>query len=157
MCRLTKTKCKSSVSSSSSPPSSSSSSSSSPLLWLSLRWRTNHFLGTAFVAALLLSAGGSFSAGWCCRCQALDNGLARVPPMGWNAWNAFGCHNTTQDIMVQAADQIVHLGLRESGYQYVNLDDCWSARQQQQPRPANDSNNDNDNDNDNDKLIGDPT
>ncbi|KAL7577933.1 hypothetical protein ACA910_007564 [Epithemia clementina (nom. ined.)] len=111
-----------------------------------MRWWTNNFLGAAFVVTLLLSTC-SFSAGWCC--QALDNGLARVPPLGWNAWNAFGCHNVTQDIMVQAADQIVHLGLWELGYQYVNLDDCWSARQRQ--RPANDK------DDDNDKLIGDPT
>ena len=22
---------------------------------------------------------------------ALDNGLARTPPMGWNSWNKFGC------------------------------------------------------------------
>ena len=24
---------------------------------------------------------------------ALDNGLARTPPMGWNSWNWFGCRN----------------------------------------------------------------
>jgi hypothetical protein len=22
---------------------------------------------------------------------ALENGLARTPPMGWNSWNKFGC------------------------------------------------------------------
>src|SRR5690349_9497646 len=24
--------------------------------------------------------------------QALDNGVARTPPMGWNTWNTFGCN-----------------------------------------------------------------
>ena len=24
--------------------------------------------------------------------RALDNGLARTPPMGWNSWNKFGCN-----------------------------------------------------------------
>ena len=23
---------------------------------------------------------------------ALDNGLAKTPPMGWNSWNKFGCN-----------------------------------------------------------------
>src|SRR6185369_6618421 len=24
--------------------------------------------------------------------EALDNGVARTPPMGWNSWNTFGCN-----------------------------------------------------------------
>ncbi len=24
--------------------------------------------------------------------QALDNGLARTPQMGWNDWNSYGCN-----------------------------------------------------------------
>jgi alpha-galactosidase len=24
--------------------------------------------------------------------SALDNGLGRTPPMGWNSWNHFGCN-----------------------------------------------------------------
>jgi alpha-galactosidase len=30
--------------------------------------------------------------------NALDNGLGRVPPMGWNPWNKFGC-NITEDLI----------------------------------------------------------
>jgi alpha-galactosidase len=61
--------------------------------------------------------------------QALENGLARTPPMGWNDWNAFGC-NVTEQLVKQTADYLVSSGLKDAGYQYVNIDDCWmtSAR-----------------------------
>ncbi|HEV2783721.1 MAG TPA: NPCBM/NEW2 domain-containing protein [Actinophytocola sp.] len=59
--------------------------------------------------------------------SAWENGLARTPPMGWNQWNAFGCN--VNDALVRAtADAFVSTGLREAGYQYVNIDDCWMAR-----------------------------
>jgi len=35
--------------------------------------------------------------------RALDNGLARTPPMGWNSWNKFAC-NVSEDQIKQAAD-----------------------------------------------------
>src|SRR6185295_7419947 len=58
---------------------------------------------------------------------AWDNGVARTPPMGWNQWNTFGC--TISDALVrQTADRIVSTGLRDAGYNYVNIDDCWMAR-----------------------------
>ncbi|WP_254550890.1 hypothetical protein [Catellatospora tritici] len=48
------------------------------------RWR----LGAALVAALLAAV----AVGWqATAVQALDNGVARTPPMGWNSWNTFGC------------------------------------------------------------------
>ncbi len=28
----------------------------------------------------------------CSSLFALDNGLARTPPMGWNSWNKFACN-----------------------------------------------------------------
>jgi alpha-galactosidase len=58
---------------------------------------------------------------------AWDDGLARTPPMGWNQWNAFGC-NVTDALVRATADRIVSAGLRESGYTYVNIDDCWMTR-----------------------------
>ncbi len=54
----------------------------------------------------------------------LDNGLGRTPPMGFNTWNHFDC-DINETVMRQAADSIVRLGLREAGYIYVNIDDCW--------------------------------
>src|SRR4051812_38481083 len=56
--------------------------------------------------------------------QALENGVARTPPMGWNTWNSFGC-NISESLIHQAADAIVSSGMRDAGYQYVVVDDCW--------------------------------
>jgi alpha-galactosidase len=51
-------------------------------------------------------------------------GLAETPPMGWNSWNHFGC-NIDERLIRETADAIVASGLRDAGYEYVNLDDCW--------------------------------
>src|SRR5581483_7505410 len=59
---------------------------------------------------------------------ALDNGLARTPPMGFNDWNAFHC-SVNETLMKQIADTIVSTGLRDAGYVYVNVDDCWALPQ----------------------------
>jgi hypothetical protein len=45
-------------------------------------------------------------AGFLCGTTALDNGLARTPPMGWRSWNAYGSH-INQDLMDNAADMLV--------------------------------------------------
>jgi alpha-galactosidase len=57
---------------------------------------------------------------------ALDNGLARTPPMGWNSWNKFGC-NVSDTLIRGVADAMSANGMRESGYQYVTIDDCWQV------------------------------
>jgi len=58
--------------------------------------------------------------------RALDNGLARTPPMGWNSWNKFAC-NVSEDLIRQAADAMVSSGMRDAGYQYIVIDDCWQV------------------------------
>ncbi|MFJ6793711.1 glycoside hydrolase family 27 protein [Streptomyces sp. NPDC091268] len=58
------------------------------------------------------------------RAQALDNGAARTPPMGWNTWNTFGC-DINETLIRQSADALVSSGMRDLGYQYVVVDDCW--------------------------------
>ncbi len=55
---------------------------------------------------------------------ALDNGVARTPPMGWDDWNSFGC-NVSEALIHQTADAIVASGMGALGYQYVVVDDCW--------------------------------
>jgi alpha-galactosidase len=55
---------------------------------------------------------------------ALDNGLAKTPPMGWNSWNRFHC-NINETLIKQTVDLLVSTGLAAKGYKYVNLDDCW--------------------------------
>lgn len=54
--------------------------------------------------------------------------LAQTPPMGWNSWNTFG-NNISEDLIKQIADVIVNLGLKDCGYEYVVIDDCWSEKQ----------------------------
>jgi alpha-galactosidase len=56
--------------------------------------------------------------------QALENGVARTPPMGWNSWNTFGC-NINETLIRQMADAIVSSGMSDLGYKYVVVDDCW--------------------------------
>lgn len=54
--------------------------------------------------------------------RSLDNGLGRTPPMGWNSWNHFHC-GIHEDLIQDMADALVSTGLRDLGYQYLNLDD----------------------------------
>ncbi|MEV4314431.1 NPCBM/NEW2 domain-containing protein [Actinocrispum sp. NPDC049592] len=58
--------------------------------------------------------------------QALADGLALTPPMGFNNWNATGCAIDEQ-LIKDTADIFVDRGLKAAGYQYVNIDDCWAA------------------------------
>lgn len=69
---------------------------------------------------------------------ALNNGLGRTPAMGYNTWNAFHeksawirCnsveqhrifHPVDEELMVQQAQRMVDLGLRDAGYMYFNVD-----------------------------------
>ncbi|MBE6597809.1 MAG: glycoside hydrolase family 27 protein [Ruminococcaceae bacterium] len=53
--------------------------------------------------------------------------LVQTPPMGWNSWNTFG-ENINEQVVRDTADAIVNLGLRDAGYEYVVIDDCWSMR-----------------------------
>jgi alpha-galactosidase len=57
---------------------------------------------------------------------ALDNGVARTPPMGWNSWNKFQC-DVSETLIKQIADALVTTGLRDAGYVYLNVDDCWQG------------------------------
>ncbi|MBX6379158.1 MAG: glycoside hydrolase family 27 protein [Thermoflavifilum aggregans] len=52
------------------------------------------------------------------------NGLAPTPPMGWNSWNHFGC-NIDENIIKEMADAMVSSGMKDAGYEYINIDDCW--------------------------------
>jgi alpha-galactosidase len=52
--------------------------------------------------------------------------LALTPPMGWNSWNKFGC-NVDEQLIRETADAIVTQGMRDVGYLYVVIDDCWQG------------------------------
>jgi len=53
--------------------------------------------------------------------------LALTPPMGWNSWNKFQC-NVSEILIKEAADEMVSTGMRDAGYQYIVIDDCWQIK-----------------------------
>ncbi|MGW2742213.1 NPCBM/NEW2 domain-containing protein [Streptomyces sp. NPDC001450] len=58
---------------------------------------------------------------------SLADGLALTPPMGFNNWNSTHCRADFNEAMVKGiADLFVDKGLKDAGYRYVNLDDCWA-------------------------------
>ena len=57
---------------------------------------------------------------------AQEKPLAPTPPMGWNSWNKFGCH-VSEDLIRQMADAMVKSGMKDAGYQYIVIDDCWQV------------------------------
>src|SRR5512145_829800 len=52
--------------------------------------------------------------------------LAQTPPMGWNSWNKFAC-DINEQLIRQTADAIVANGMKDAGYIYLNIDDCWQG------------------------------
>ncbi|QIX60131.1 glycoside hydrolase family 27 protein [Hymenobacter sp. BT18] len=58
-------------------------------------------------------------------------GLALTPPMGWNSWNKFAC-NVDEKLIREVADAMVASGMRDAGYTYVNIDDCWHGERDAQ-------------------------
>jgi alpha-galactosidase len=53
--------------------------------------------------------------------------LASTPPMGWNSWNMFG-HNISESAIRETADALSSSGLKDCGYNYIVIDDCWSVK-----------------------------
>ncbi len=51
--------------------------------------------------------------------------LASTPPMGWNSWNNFECDRVNENVIREIADAMVSSGMKEAGYKYINIDDCW--------------------------------
>jgi alpha-galactosidase len=58
-----------------------------------------------------------------CSAQKYPN-LAPTPPMGWNSWNYYNC-NINEDKVKRMADAMASNGMKEAGYQYIVIDDCW--------------------------------
>lgn len=66
-----------------------------------------------------------------------DNGLGRTPPMGWNSWctgtllepsvcNLVGNDPCSEGEVKAIADSLVANGMDKLGYEFLELDDCWS-------------------------------
>jgi alpha-galactosidase len=82
----------------------------------------NHF--TKLIFALALFAGLAADA------QKFP-GLALTPPMGWNSWNKFQ-GNISEQLIRETADAMATNGMKDAGYEYVNIDDCWHGERDAQ-------------------------
>jgi len=52
---------------------------------------------------------------------------APLPQMGFNNWNSTHCRDEFDEAMIRGvADKFISLGLKDAGYTYVNVDDCWA-------------------------------
>lgn len=60
------------------------------------------------------------------RIVADNAALARTPPMGWNSWNVWGPAVDAEKVL-QAAEWLDRSGLAAHGFQYIVIDDAWSA------------------------------
>jgi alpha-galactosidase len=64
-----------------------------------------------------------------------------LPQMGFNNWNSTHCRDEFNEAMIRGiADKFISLGLKDAGYKYVNIDDCWANWQRDkngklQPNP----------------------
>ena len=54
-------------------------------------------------------------------------GLADTPQMGWSTWNKFQ-GNISEEVIKGIADVMAESGLRDAGYTYINIDDCWHGK-----------------------------
>ncbi|TCO46709.1 NPCBM/NEW2 domain-containing protein [Actinocrispum wychmicini] len=82
------------------------------------------YLRRVAAATLLVTVGVSPTA---TAAVTPGDGLALTPPMGFNNWNSTHCGAEFTEAMVKGiADIFVAKGLKDAGYQYVNLDDCWA-------------------------------
>lgn len=58
--------------------------------------------------------------------HAAGQKLAATPPMGWNSWNRFGC-DVSEDLIKSVADAMVSTGMKDAGYEFIVIDDCWQV------------------------------
>ena len=55
--------------------------------------------------------------------------------MGFNTWNTFG-ENINDELLRCTADKIIELGLKDVGYEYIVIDDCWAEKKPGRKRQA---------------------
>ncbi|KAJ7242413.1 glycoside hydrolase superfamily [Mycena rebaudengoi] len=77
--------------------------------------------------SLLLNVVSSIALSSLTSVNALDNGVARLPVLGYNTWNAYHC-NIDENLVLTTATLMKSLGLLDVGYTYVNIDDCYAEK-----------------------------
>ena len=75
-------------------------------------------LGLAVLSSVLLVSAVS--------AQVERNSLAQTPPMGWNSWKqiCLECQPGSDQVR-GGCDR--HERMKDAGYQYVVIDDCWQV------------------------------
>lgn len=58
-------------------------------------------------------------------------GISDTPALGWNSWNTFDC-DVSEDLIKAMADAMVESGMKDAGYEYINIDDCWHGERDAQ-------------------------
>jgi len=84
-------------------------------------WTNLNFLIKAFLIFFLITSSISVTF------AQKDRSLALTPPMGWNSWNSFG-PRINEEMIKQMVDSMVSTGMKDAGYVYFVIDDCWLAR-----------------------------
>ncbi|KAI1201106.1 glycoside hydrolase family 27 protein [Nemania serpens] len=74
----------------------------------------------SLIKALVFSASTVSALEWA-------DGTGQLPALGWNSWNAYHC-DINETLILDAANAMVKFGFQDAGYEYVNLDDCWSVK-----------------------------
>ena len=90
--------------------------------WCGVRFAVLSLMGWLAFAGMGLHAQVEQS-----KTNTMDAGLAMTPPMGWNSWNKFQC-NVDEKLIRSTADAMASSGMRDAGYQYLVIDDCWHGQ-----------------------------
>jgi len=67
-------------------------------------------------------------------CLALDNGVARTPPLGWLTWTKYACtidcktypNDCISEKLIRRQADVLAREYLKHGYEYIIIDDCWS-------------------------------
>jgi len=51
--------------------------------------------------------------------------VGRLPALGWSSWNAYLC-GISESTFLDTASALISKGFQAAGYEYINIDDCWS-------------------------------
>jgi len=60
----------------------------------------------------------------------------RLPALGWSSWNEYGC-DINETVFLDTAHLLIDLGLKDLGYEYINIDDWWSDKEKRRDPVTN--------------------
>ena len=84
---------------------------------------------------------------WCIVTNSLENGVGRLPGLGWNSDYCTNCTQKgengfqNEQFIKHIADSLVDMGFQKLGFHYVNMDASWDTKNRDdngdlQPDPA---------------------